>query len=121
MQKLSFRDNFCIIGNYREEVARILQCTQVVDWVVVVTQVVVVVGQDHTTESELVVRSFGSFFITTFRLHCFVAWIASLSEYVIMEQMDLHSDLICKWNRFRQEGGLALQSYSEDKRLVAKL
>lgn len=40
--------------NYREEVARILQYTQVVDWVVVVTQVVVVV-QDHTTESELVV------------------------------------------------------------------
>lgn len=39
---------------YREEVARILQYTQVVDWVVVVTQVVVVV-QDHTTESELVV------------------------------------------------------------------
>lgn len=33
-----------------EEVARILQYTQVVDWVVLVTQVVVVV-QDHTTES----------------------------------------------------------------------
>ncbi|KAG2290147.1 hypothetical protein Bca52824_049751 [Brassica carinata] len=39
---------------FREEVARILQYTQVVDWVVLVTQVVVVV-QDHTTESELVV------------------------------------------------------------------